>query len=151
MSLTVSLFVPGPSEKGSGIWVRENGSVREISRAEWDERFPGVEPFTVDYDDHDDGVRFVYSDNITSNLSTMAEAAGIYKHLWRPEELNITKAEELINPLTRGLNKLRESPDVFTIFNPSNGWGNYEGLVEFVQNYLTACEKYPMATIYVSR
>lgn len=27
----------------------------------------------------------IFSANITHNLNAMAEAAGIYKHLWRPE------------------------------------------------------------------
>jgi len=35
----------------------------------------------------------VYDANITHNLGAMAEAAGIYKHLWRPEEIGITKAQ----------------------------------------------------------
>ena len=41
----------------------------------------------------------VYSTNITHNLGKLAEALGIYQHLWRPEELNITHARQLIHPL----------------------------------------------------
>lgn len=48
----------------------------------------------------------VYDANITHNLNTMAEEAGIYKHLWRPEELGITKAKDLIEPLAEGLAKM---------------------------------------------
>jgi hypothetical protein len=43
----------------------------------------------------------VYSDNITHNLGEMADAAGIYKALWRPEEIGITKAAELVPAVQR--------------------------------------------------
>jgi len=44
----------------------------------------------------------VYSANITHNLNEMAGAAGIYKYLWRPEEVGIYYAENLIDPFTKG-------------------------------------------------
>jgi hypothetical protein len=93
----------------------------------------------------------VYTDNITHNLNEMAEAAGIYKYLWRPEEINVTKAEQLIKPLSKGLAILKDDPVKFQKFNPSNGWGNYDILVSFVENYLEACKEYPEAEISVSR
>jgi hypothetical protein len=93
----------------------------------------------------------VYSANITHNLNTMAEAAGIYMHLWRPEELGITKAHELVGELNKGLARLLEDPDTFKKYNPSNGWGCYDNLVEFVRNYGYACTEFPKATVEVSR
>ena len=45
----------------------------------------------------------VYSRNITHNLNKMAEAAGIYTVLWRPDENGITKAHQCIEPLRTGL------------------------------------------------
>jgi hypothetical protein len=81
----------------------------------------------------------------------MAEAAGIYEHLWRPDEIGITKAKELIEPLSKGLAVLLEDPDTFKKYNPSNGWGCYDNLVEFVRSYGHACEENPEATIEVSR
>lgn len=92
----------------------------------------------------------VFWRNITHNLNTMAEDAGLYQHLWRPEELGITKASELIDPLRAGLELLVSDPKRFRAFNPSNGWGSYEGLVEFVRRYLEACIENPDATIRVS-
>jgi hypothetical protein len=92
-----------------------------------------------------------YSRNITHNLNTMAGEAGIYEALWRPEEIGITKAAELIEPLRKGLNALQSEPDRFKKHNPENGWGNYDGLVSFVRDYLRACEETPDAEIYVSR
>jgi hypothetical protein len=36
-----------PPSLGSGIFIRENGAVQEISREEWDRRHPGREPYVV--------------------------------------------------------------------------------------------------------
>ncbi len=94
---------------------------------------------------------FVYSDNITHNLGDMAGKACIYQQLWCPEEMGITKAEQLICSLDLGLIRLQSDPEYFKRFNPSNGWGTYELLVEFVANYLEACIQYPEATVEVSR
>lgn len=92
----------------------------------------------------------VYSANITHNLGAMADAAGIYKHLWRPQELGITKAVDLIDGLTEGLAKLKADPDKFEKFNAPNGWGLYKHFVPFVEKYLAACRENPDATVTVS-
>jgi hypothetical protein len=93
----------------------------------------------------------VFWKNITHNLNEMAAEAGIYKHLWRPEEIGITKAEQLIQPLKEAVELLKKEPERFKIHNPVNGWGDYEGFVEFVTDYLKACEENPDATISISR
>lgn len=95
--------------------------------------------------------RTVYSANCTHNLTTMADAAGLYQALWRPEELGIRKAAELIDVLDKGLSELRADPAKFKQFNPSNGWGDYEGLLEVVAGYLAACRQHPDAEVEVSR
>lgn len=147
MSLNVYLRGAQSETPGTGIFVRENGSIRELTRAEWDERFPGQEPIVAEYDD-DDGY---YSANITHNLGQMAAEAGIYKALWRPEEIDITTAAQLIQPLSDGLALLEADPARFKAFNPPNGWGDYDGLVTFVRDYLRACKAWPAAIVEVSR
>lgn len=149
MSLDVYLEVEGAEKSASveRIFIREDGQTKEISLAEWQERFPGREPFIVETDDDE----IVYSANITHNLINMADEAEIYKHLWRPDEIGITKAAELIEPLSAGLALLKSAPERFKKFNPENGWGTYDGLVAFVENYLAACEEYPTASVRVSR
>ena len=92
-----------------------------------------------------------YHRNITHNLGLMAEEAGIYRCLWRPEELEIHQAGQLVPLLTEGLRLLRSDPERFKKFNSSNGWGSYDGLVEFVAKYLEACEKWPFAKVNASR
>ena len=93
----------------------------------------------------------VYDANITHNLGKMAEEAGIYQHLWRPGEIGIHKAEQLIEPLERGLSFLQSDPERFRQFDAPNGWGRYENLVTFVQNYLTACRENPDADVSAYR
>lgn len=149
MSLDVYLTLPGANTPGGQrIYVRDNGATKVISREEWGRRNPGVEPCTVN---EPDGGGIVYEANITHNLNTMAEAAGIYEYLWRPEEVGVTKARQLIEPLTAGLLRLTNDPEKFLAFSPSNGWGTYEGLCVFVSEYLDACEEYPDADVSVSR
>ena len=93
----------------------------------------------------------VYSRGITHNLNTMADKAGIYCHLWRPDEIGITLAQELIEPLTKGLELLKSDPTMYKVLNPSNGWGDYDYLVEFVEGYLKACVENPDAEVRVCR
>lgn len=93
----------------------------------------------------------LYWANITHNLNRMAGEAGIYEHLWRPDEIGITTARQLIEPLHKGLVLLRSDPARFRAFDAPNGWGLHEHLVSFVAEYLAACEEYPDATVRVSR
>jgi len=93
----------------------------------------------------------VFQWNITHNLGKMARQAGIYEALWRPEELNVEYARQLILPLTKGLEVLKNHPEHFRKFNPENGWGNYEGLLKFVEKYLEACIENPDAEVRACR
>jgi len=148
MSLDVYLTMPerevGPRREA--IFVRENGSMKEISREEWDARHPDREPVTCEIG----GRNCVYDANITHNLGKMADMALIYKPLWRPEEIGISTANQLIGPLREGLTRLKADPKTFKTRNPANGWGTYEDLVAFVENYLAACEEFPQAEVSVS-
>ena len=150
MSLDVYLRMPiyldMPMKEGK-IYIREDGQNKEITRKEWDERFPNREPVI----DMSMDVTEIYSSNITHNLGRMAREAGVYKALWRPDENGITKANQLIEPLREGLTLLRADPNRFREFNPENGWGDYEGLYTFVAKYLDACEQYPEADVSVWR
>lgn len=93
----------------------------------------------------------IFDANITHNLNKMAEAAGIYKHLWRPDEIGITTADQLIAPLTDGLARLQADPTKFKKLDAENGWGIYKDFVRFVERYLHACEADPDAKVKVSR
>lgn len=151
MSLDVSLVTEDkhPRPTGSGIFVRENGKTVEISEAEWKKRNPGREP--VRFKNPEPETNEVFSANITHNMTKMADEADLYYALWRPDERGWTHAHHIIPLLTTGLVDLKSSPETFKLLNPENGWGSYEGLVEFVESYLAACKQYPDAKIEVSR
>ena len=152
MSLDVYLELQGqphvPDDEPH-IFVREDGQTKQISREEWDARYPGQEPIAVQHSGEDNAT--VYTANITHNLNTMAQEAGIYEALWRPEEIGITYAVQLVPLLRDGLLLLLDAPQRFQAYTPSNGWGTYHGLVDFVRDYLAACERYPDATVHVWR
>ncbi len=94
---------------------------------------------------------YLFEANITHNLNKMADEALIYEALWRPEEIDAKIAKDLIGKLGLGLDVLKSDPEHFKKFNPPNGWGNYEGLVDFVEKYYNACIEFPDAIIEVSR
>lgn len=152
MSLDVYLEVEEPVEvRGSGI--RTEGSTLEITREQWDTLHPGIAPFSIGafVPMQPTESNRVFSANITHNLGKMAENAGIFRALWRPEELGLTKAKELIPLLREGISRLESNPDLFRKDNSSNGWGTYEQLLNFCIGYLRACENWPEATIRVWR
>ena len=147
MSLDVYLSLPAEDQSTREIiFVRADGETKRITRDEWDLLYPDRDPIIVD-----EPGREVYWANITHNLSTMAAHAGIHKYLWHPEEMGIEKAGDLIEPLEAGLAILKSDPERFREFNPLNKWGDYEGLVRFVEKYLAACREYPDAEVYASR
>lgn len=150
MSLDVYLTIPVACRSSTErIYIREDGRTVEISRAEWDERFPDREPVLAVV--HDDEAGEVFWRNITHNVGRMAAEAGVYEALWRPDEKGWTKAADLIPALRDGLAELQTFPDRYREFNPENGWGSYEGLVAFVAAYLGACETFPHADVRVSK
>ncbi len=118
----------------------------------------------------EDSSEIHYTDNITHNLNVMADKCGLYDVLWRPyrliegyirfedynleyefEDENIIYAKQLINPLLTGLNELKKNKKIYIEYNPDNGWGDYDGLVKFAEDYLNACIKYPNAIVETTR
>lgn len=96
-------------------------------------------------DDH------LHNSNITHNLGEMAEEAGIYQALWRPEELRVKYAKELITPIEKGLADLKARPDHYKQFDDPGGWGRYIHFVPFVEEYLNALKEFPDALVTASR
>ena len=93
----------------------------------------------------------VYENNITHNLGKVAREAGVYDALWRPEELDVKTARDLMPHLEAGLKALWADPPKFKAHSPENGWEDYEGLWEFVRSYWIACIANPDATVRVSK
>ena len=136
------------------VWLhRKRAELPEAAKAAALLRVNGFEEFATELAFRHDTSEYdtLFDANVTHNLNKMAEEAGIYQACWRPEELGITKASDLIPLLQSGLDKLQNDRPRFEKFNPSNGWGSYEGFVSWVAKYLEACREYPDAEVSVSR
>lgn len=166
MSLDVTLYSQESVQKvkGTGIFVRENGGNVELTVEQVKEKFPNFE-----FDETPDVVyeNSVFDYNITHNLGKMAGECGLYEVMWRPymlhpdfttevdeyefESNHTMKASDIEQKLSEGLKELVDNPEKYKEYNPENGWGSYEGLVKFGQNYLEAVKAYPDSIIEVSR
>ena len=93
----------------------------------------------------------IFEANITHNLNKVALHAGLYYPLWRPDEIGISVAKELIPFLKAGLILLTKYPEKFTEYLPQNGWGTLGNLIEVTNKYLDACMDHPNAKIRISR
>lgn len=96
-------------------------------------------------------MREVFHANITHNLSSLADAAGLYMHVWRPEEIGVTRAADLVAPLRSGIAWMETNEAQCREFNAPNGWGTYEQFLPWLRRYLSACEANPDALVEVSR
>jgi hypothetical protein len=149
MSLDVYIEMPDAveMENGTGIFIREDGQTRELTREEWDEKFPGRVPLAI-IPERD---RELYWANITHNLGAMADEGGFYESVWRPEEVGIETAGQLIEPLERGIADMKADPKRFEKHNSPNGWGLYENFLPWLERLLVACNEHPDATYRTSR
>lgn len=90
----------------------------------------------------------VFSANITHNVSPMWRKACVFSALYESEG---RAAGELVSTLEAGVTDMQKEPDGYRALNPSNGWGDYDGALEFLQDVLEACKKYPKAIVWISR
>ena len=97
------------------------------------------------------GTNEVFSANITHNLNTMADAAGIYRAIWRPEENGISTAKELADAIEAGVNDMQLNPSKYEKYNSPNRWGMYENFVPWLLRLISACRSYPNAKVKADR
>ena len=97
------------------------------------------------------GMVEVHSQNITHNLNRMAEEAGLYGLLWRPEENGNPTAADLIAPLEAGIAAMKADPSRFEKFNSPNGWGLYENFLPWLEELLVQCRENPNCVVRASR
>lgn len=93
----------------------------------------------------------IWAIGITHNLTAMAEAAGLYECMWRPEEISITLANQMIHPLQCGIAVMAQHKEKLKKMNPENAFGSYDILLSVAQRYLAACVENPNAEVEVSR
>ena len=94
-------------------------------------------------------VEEVHSQNITHNLGPMAEKAGIYGALWRPEE-TVSSAKELAEKLKPAIADMKARPEFYKQFDSPNGWGLYEHFVPWLDELYLACLENPDAKVCAS-
>lgn len=140
MSLDITIISPEPiKKKSTGIYARIDGQTRELTREEAIEHFPDVDPNSIIENEIE--TNEFWHGNITHNLYEMAEQCyGRDLHLndllWRDEMPDDIIA--YISELIACLFELEGNPEEYEQFNPSNGWGTYEQLVEFVRSFIHA-------------
>jgi hypothetical protein len=152
MSLDVYLKSAQPiTKKSTGIFIRQEGSTKEVTVEEWNSLNPDRAITVGDIEESEYESEYVYEANITHNMGVMAGECGVYEVVWHPNAYGITTAQQLIQPLTEAIKKLKADPEYYEQFNPPNKWGNYKALLLFLENYLEACKENPDALVSVSR
>jgi hypothetical protein len=62
------------------------------------------------------------------------------------DSMTTTDAAELISGLRHALETERQR---YEALNPSNGWGNYDGLLKWAHEFIEACHDNPYCTVNV--
>ena len=99
---------------------------------------------------------------ITHNLNTVVSELGLlvdlpyYEVIWIPDELFGLKngevpAEFVLKLLPDLIKNLLKFEDRLVDYLPSNGYGTFEGLINFLCRYLSECYKHKDAYIYCCR
>ena len=84
--------------------------------------------------------------NITYNITPMYTKA-MGKNL---SDFNDKKCAEIIPILRIGVMEIENNPEKYKKHNPANGWGNYEGALQYLTKLLINCEENPLCTVKVS-
>jgi hypothetical protein len=61
----------------------------------------------------------------------------------------VTGADAAIS-LSRAVKKMKDWPDAFRALNPPNGWGDYDGALQFLERLLQNCLSHPTAKIRIT-
>lgn len=84
--------------------------------------------------------------NYTSNVSRMwHEALG-----HRLADLDGRRAWNVTTDLQRAVLDMEMHPSVYRAMNPPNGWGDYDGALDYLRRLRDACIAHPKATIHIS-
>ena len=85
--------------------------------------------------------------NYTSNVSPMwREALGGV----RLRDYHGAPCSEAAGPLAEAVKRMEAEPDEYRKMNPPNGWGDYEGALDYLRRLAEACATHSKCTIYVS-
>jgi hypothetical protein len=87
--------------------------------------------------------------NMTSNVASMWRLAS-------PDTdglagLDTMLAGEAAKHLSTAVLRMRADPDPYVALSPANGWGSYDGALEFLTQVLKACREHPWLTVSVDK
>lgn len=82
----------------------------------------------------------------TYNVSRMFQNA-LGQSLTAFNQMNAGESVEL---LLKGVNDMEAYPAFYRAMNPDNGWGDYEGALDYLRSLLRACQDHPLARIVVT-
>lgn len=163
MSLNITIISPEPIlKKSTGIYARIDGQTRELTPEECVQKFPDAYAHIDDVPVDSYVSNEFWHGNITHNLTEMAEDClssnnsdyTLYDLLWRDTQEPFTGdyLNVYIAHLAYCLYVLKNDPEHFKKFNPSNDWGTYEQLCDFVEQFIKALVNMPEgSTIEYSR
>jgi hypothetical protein len=84
--------------------------------------------------------------NYTSNVAGMwTEALG-----YRLADLKDKTAEDCAEDLKRAVVAMEADPVKYGLMEPANGWGDYEGALDYLRRLRNACLAHPKAQIRIS-
>lgn len=83
--------------------------------------------------------------NYTYNISPMYQKA-MNISLYNFDGM---KASEAIDILQKGLIDMTNNSLEYEKLNPENGWGDYQGAMNYLSKLLVECRKHPHSTIHV--
>jgi len=88
----------------------------------------------------------IWQGNCTSNVAPMWRHAGA--DLAALHRVSAPVAAEALAPAIR---RMEEDPATYLAMNPANGWGNYNGCLQFLRDLHAACVDHPKTTVSVWR
>jgi hypothetical protein len=65
-------------------------------------------------------------------------------------EYNHAPCSEAARPLAEAVKHMESDPDTYRAMNPPNGWGDYEGALDYLRRIAEACATHPKCRIRVA-
>lgn len=84
--------------------------------------------------------------NYTYNVNSMYQKALNINGL---SDLHGKSTKEVLNLLENGVIDMKYHAEEYKKFNPANGWGNYEGALEYLEKLYYGCKKHFKSYIYI--
>lgn len=84
--------------------------------------------------------------NYTSNIYGMYYEA--FRRDWK--FINGMVAGEALPDIKDAIKHMEKHPDKFKAMNPKNGWGDYEGALQYLKDLANYCEQNPICKIDIS-